>query len=159
MVGENNAKDIIVRVGSTGDTETPIYIDDIRVTETVTDVRFGGIVLAEKNDGGIPYKSPESEKAFGLYDGETLVGEYDSWNKALSAYKSGYTLKLQSDYTLTDADLYSDFGMNGGPRLPRGQRISAPVTRTWLLCLRYILPPQSWWISSIRPRLPKKRLT
>jgi len=110
-VGERQ-KDMLFRIGSTGDSEMPIYFDDVTFTETVTDVEFGGIVLAEKNDGGIPYKAPESEAHFALYNGDTIVGEYNGWKEALSAYKNGYTLKLRSDYTITDAELYSDFGMD-----------------------------------------------
>ena len=108
-IGEKR-KDMTFRVGSTGDLGMPIYFDDVKVTETVTEMQVGAIVFAQKNDGGIAYKAPEGENSFALYNGSEIVGEYTTWKSALSAYKSGYVLKLCSNYTLVDADLYSGFG-------------------------------------------------
>ena len=118
-VGERE-KSVTVRIGSTGDLEIPLYIDDVTVTEIVTDVDFNRVALAKTNDGSIPYKAPAGEKPLDLYNGDSLVGEYDSWNTALSNYKYGYTLKLNSDYTLTDSDLFASFSTLEGAKRSDG---------------------------------------
>ena len=85
--------------------DLPIYIDYVTVTETVTDIEISSAYLAATHDGGNDYKSPENaEEPIAIYSADTLVGEYASWSAALDAYVSGYTLKLQANYTLTDAD-------------------------------------------------------
>ena len=112
--GSSQKKGLTVAIAPDGDYETPIYFDNIKVTETVTDVEATDFVLARKKDGGIAYKAPTADKSFTLYNGTAEVGSYDSWREALSAYKKGYTLRLNRNYTLTDADLFSDFSTLAG---------------------------------------------
>ena len=92
-------------VSPDGDLNSPIYIKDLTVTETVTDIEVSNAVIAEKKVLGGEYEAPLSTVPFAVYNGDTLVGEYDSFVSALAAYVSGYTLKLQSDYTFTDSDV------------------------------------------------------
>lgn len=93
-----------------GDTNGKLYISGITVVEHITDMQVGFATVAEKDDGSGAYKAPTSSKPFAIYNGSTLVGEYSSWRTALGAYSSGYTIKLQCDYSLTDTDLYEGIG-------------------------------------------------
>lgn len=93
-----------------GDTASPIYLSNLVVTENVTAINVANAVIAEKREGGFDYSAPASTNPFAIYDGETLVGEYDAWNETLAAYTSGYTIKLQKDYTFTDADISNNIG-------------------------------------------------
>ena len=122
-VGASRSKYMTFRVGSTGDTEIPVYLDDVTVTEYITDMDITSVTLAKTCDGSIPYKEPESDKPLALYNGAELIGEYAAWNSALNAYKAGYTLKLRSDYTLTDADLFSGFGTLSAAKSSDGEHI------------------------------------
>ena len=106
----NNTKTLYARISPTGDTHMPIYFSNLTVKETVTDMNVTGAYLSTANKGGAGCKTPEADTPFALYNGETLVGTYTSWKMALSAYVKGYTLKLTSDYTLTNADVWGDFG-------------------------------------------------
>ena len=93
-----------------GDTASPIYISNLVVTENVTDIDVSNAVIAETKEGSFDYSAPVSTYPFAIYNGETLVGEYDGWAAVLAAYTSGYTIKLQSDYTFTDADVSNKLG-------------------------------------------------
>ncbi len=88
-----------------GDTASPIYLSNLVVTENVTEINVNGAVIAEKSEGRYDYSSPVSAYPFAIYNGDTLIGEYATWRETLAAYTSGYTVKLQKDYTLTDADV------------------------------------------------------
>ncbi len=113
--GESINKTLFVYITPDGNDETPIWFDDIKVVETVTDVEYADeFALVQKNDGGIAYKAPSDDKAFTLYNGSETVASYDSWNDALSAYKIGYTLSLNRNYTITDSDLFSGFSAVAG---------------------------------------------
>ena len=92
-------------VSPDGNNDSPIYLKDLIITETVTDINVGSAVIAEKQMLGGAYVAPVSDNPFAIYNGDTLVGEYASFTSALSAYTSGYMLKLQSDYTFTDSDV------------------------------------------------------
>ena len=98
-----------VYIAPDGDIASPIYFDELVVTEHVTSFDVSDVTVAEKNDGTGAYKAAVSDTPFAIYNGDTMVGEYSTWKSAFEAYQSGYTLKLQCDYTLTDADLYSGF--------------------------------------------------
>lgn len=93
-----------------GDTAQPIYISNLKVTENVTEINVANAVIAEKREGGFDYSAPVSTHPFAIYNGGALVGEYDTWSEALAAYTSGYTIKLQNDYTLTNADVSDKLG-------------------------------------------------
>ena len=114
LKGTSLKKGLTVQAAPDGSIESPFYVDDLKVTETVTAIEADGFVLAQKNDGGIDYKASSAEKAFTLYNGETVVGSYDTWKAALSAYVNGYILKLNRNYVLTDSDLFSDFSTLAG---------------------------------------------
>ncbi|MBQ3016209.1 MAG: Ig-like domain-containing protein, partial [Clostridia bacterium] len=93
-----------------GDTASSIYLSNLVVTENVTEINVANAVIAEKREGGFAYSAPASASPFAIYNGDTLVGEYEGWAAALDAYTSGYTIKLQSDYTFTDADASGKLG-------------------------------------------------
>ncbi len=103
-----------------GDTASPIYVSNLVVTENVTEMNVANAVIAEKREGGFDYSAPVSASPFAIYNGDTLVGEYDGWAAVLNAYTSGYTIKLQSDYTLTDADVSSKLGSFANVNLELG---------------------------------------
>ncbi len=108
--GSSTTKTLFAAISPTGDSEMPIYFSNLTVRETVTEMNVTEAYLSVSKSGRAPYKAPESDKAFALYNGSNLVGSYDTWKAALGAYASGYTLKLTSDYTLTNNDVWGDFG-------------------------------------------------
>ena len=94
-----------VHLAADGNAKTPVYFSNFKVDEVLTSLEVGGAYIAEKDNGLGEYTAPVSDKAFAVYNIDALVGEYTTFANALSAYTSGYTIKLQSDYTLTDADI------------------------------------------------------
>ncbi|MBE6536783.1 MAG: hypothetical protein E7673_02395 [Ruminococcaceae bacterium] len=108
--GSNATKTLYALVSPTGDTHMPIYFSNLTVKETVTDLDVTGAYLSAVDNGRADYKTPEADTPFALYNGESLVGAYTTWKAALGAYVKGYTLKLTSDYVLTNADVWGDFG-------------------------------------------------
>ena len=94
-----------VHIATDGNAASPLYFSNFKVDEVLTSLNIGNAYIAEKDNGLGAYTAPVSDKAFAIYNGDTLVGEYTTFANAIAAYTSGYTLKLQSDYTLTDADL------------------------------------------------------
>ena len=104
-ISNNLVQTLSLHVGADGNAESPLYLSNFKVVENLTDVEVKSAYIAEKKDGA--YVTPASDKAFAIYNGEVLVGEYDSWKAAFASYTSGYTVKLQRNYTLTDADLTS----------------------------------------------------
>ncbi len=107
----NNTKTLYARISPTGDTHMPIYFSNLTIKETVTDMTVTGAYLSTADNGGMGYKMPEADTPFALYNGDTLVGTYMTWKAALGAYVKGYTLKLTSNYTLTNADVWGEFGV------------------------------------------------
>ena len=105
----NQVKALYFMLSPSGADEKPIYIADLAVTETVTDITVANAFIASKATGKLPYKTPE-DAVFTLMNGSETVSTHATWNEALSAYKAGYTLKMTGNYTLTDSDLWSDFG-------------------------------------------------
>ena len=103
----NQKKSFTVQISPTGESKMPMYFTDVTVTETVTDMTVTSASVNAKNNGKAPYKSPTSDSAFTVYNGTSAVGSYNTWAAALGACKSGYTVVLNSDYTLVNADLYS----------------------------------------------------
>ncbi|MBE7020220.1 MAG: hypothetical protein E7411_02145 [Ruminococcaceae bacterium] len=113
-VGFKN-KNLFMQARGTGNIVKPLYVGEITVDETVTDIVVDNFSCALINDGGVPFKESESDKAFALFnEAGTKLSEYGTWSDALSAYKYGYTLKLMKNYTLTDEDLWSNFGILEG---------------------------------------------
>lgn len=106
----SGSQSLSVAISPSGNTNKLAYFDNLLVTETVTDINVTSAFVAEKNDGTGAYSAPVSTSPFAVYNGEAKVGEYAGWAAALGAYKSGYTIKLQCDYTLTDADLSDAIG-------------------------------------------------
>jgi len=96
----SQVKELNFHIPPTGNTEMPIYIDSITVEEIFEPISVGAVSLVGDQSSDKPVKAPASEKAF-------LVGgaEYATWKEAMSAATSGGTVKLQSNYTLTDSDL------------------------------------------------------
>ena len=94
-----------------GDLASPAYFNNLKSVEITTELDVTSAVIAEKNDGtGMPYTPATSASPFAIYNGDTLIGEYATWKATLAAYKSGYTIKLQSDYTFVDADISNALG-------------------------------------------------
>ena len=104
-MSQGKSQYIDVLASPDGDTASPIYLSNLVVTENVTEMNVNGAVIAEKSEGRHDYSAPVSASPFAIYNGDTLIGEYATWKETLAAYTSGYTVKLQKDYTLTDADV------------------------------------------------------
>ena len=114
----NIRQSLTMELISDGCKQSPFYIDEITVTETVTDVSIESGALVAYSEGDYIHKDSSAAKPFALYDASgALVGEYSAWNSALNDYKYGYTLKLQSDYIFEDGDNFASFatlqGANG----------------------------------------------
>ena len=99
-------KTLTVSLGSTGRDESPIYISDITITETVTGIELASdaasLALGTRGDA---YKKDSTSKAFTI--GST---GYDSFKAALAAAKTGDTVVMNKNYTLTDADDFTGWG-------------------------------------------------
>lgn len=99
-------KTLTVALGHTGDDESPIYVRDIIITETVTGIDLASdaasLALGHRGDA---YKKNGTAKAF-------TVGSagYDTFKAALSAAKSGNTVVMNKNYTFTDADDFTGWG-------------------------------------------------
>ena len=88
----------------------PMYIDYLSVTETVTDIEISEAAIIATNDGGKPFKSPIGDSAVALYNGNEFVKGYATLREAMQNYAEGYTVKLNSNMTLTDASVPYGFG-------------------------------------------------
>lgn len=101
-----NPKTLTVALGHTGSTESPIYVRDILITETVTgiDLAADGASLVLGERGG-EYKKDSTSKAFTI--GST---GYDTFKAALTAAKSGDTVVMNKNYTFTDSDDFTGWG-------------------------------------------------
>ena len=115
FASDGNSQALAVYISPTGKeydgVEKLAYINGLKVTETKTAMNVGAAFLAEYDNGsGFEYKAPASTYPVAIYNGEERVGEYATLAEALSAYTSGYTLKLQSDYTLTDGGVSEAMG-------------------------------------------------
>ncbi|MBR2650242.1 MAG: Ig-like domain-containing protein [Clostridia bacterium] len=104
------SQSLAVYVSPDGNTNAPIYFDELKVTEQITAADVSAAYVAEKNNGRGTYTPPISDSPFAVYNGTALVGQYGTLKAAFAAYKTGYTVKLQSDYILTDSDLYDGMG-------------------------------------------------
>lgn len=106
----DHRQSLSVLLAPDGADESPIYIDDITVTETITDTRIASASFVAYSDGDYAYKAPAAEEPFALYDAfETHIANYSSWNDVLSAYTYGYTVRLMRDYTYTPEDSFTEF--------------------------------------------------
>ena len=111
FVSNNKTQSLHISLSPDGDLASPAYFNNLKAVEITTALDVTSAVIAEKNDGtGMPYTPAVSTTPFAVYNGDTLVGEYATWKAALAAYKSGYTIKLQSDYTFVDADISNAIG-------------------------------------------------
>ncbi len=92
------SKNLFIKPCATGNTEAPIYIDSLTVSEVFTTVPASVSLIGTQN-GDKPYKADSSESAFTV----SGVG-YDSFNSAVAALTDGGALILNRNYTLTDSD-------------------------------------------------------
>ena len=101
------SKTLTIMLGSTGKDESPVYISGITVTEITTGVEIGNssLVFGEGDDA---YKKNGAGDPFTV--GSTA---YATLNAALLAAKSGDTVKLNSNHTLTSADNFTAWGTLG----------------------------------------------
>ena len=106
--GMSQNKALIVEATTDGCTESPVYFDDIKVIETVTGIDAEEFAIAAKSDALVPYRAPESECIFTIHNGSVAKGSYNSFSEAISNYTATDIIKLNSDYTLTDEDVYTD---------------------------------------------------
>ncbi len=109
-IGSNVVKTLYLNLSPSGDTNAPIYVSHLTVNEIVTDMTVTNAQVAAKALGTAGYKAPtDAVNPFSVLSGTTLVSSHATWKAALDAMANGYTVRLNSDYTLTDGDLYSDF--------------------------------------------------
>ncbi len=107
IYGDNalQRKTLSVKLGTTGASEKPIYISDLTVTETVTDIELasdaGALVLGYRDDA---YKATAAASPFAI--GST---GYSTLSAALAAVKTGGTVTMNSDYTLTASDNFTGY--------------------------------------------------
>jgi len=106
----NQKKSITAQISPTGDTKMPIYFTDLTVTEHITDMTVSNASLNTKSTGRAPYQAHSAENYIYVFNGDEVIGGFDSWSEALGACKSGYTVMLCSNYTLVNSELYSGFG-------------------------------------------------
>ncbi|MBQ9069742.1 MAG: Ig-like domain-containing protein [Clostridia bacterium] len=105
IISQNKNQYLELFVAPDGDLASSIYFKNLVISEVITDIDVSGAAIAEKQTLGGAYTPAVSASPFAIYNGETLIDEYDSFTAALAAYTSGYSLKLQSDYTFTDSDV------------------------------------------------------
>ena len=95
-----------IAMDPTGASETPVYFDNFRLTETVTDVELGAISLSLTTAGGDGYKAPLNVEKPYLVDSSA----YATLAEALAAVANGGTVTLQSNVTLTDTVTLTNIG-------------------------------------------------
>ena len=88
----------------------PMYVDYLSVTETVTGIEISGADIIATNDGGRDAKAPSGDFSVALYNADSLVSGYATLKEAMTAYKEGYTIVLNSNVTITDATIPMGFG-------------------------------------------------
>ena len=106
------SKNLTVMLGSTGKDESPIYISDITVTETVTDVSFDSVSLVLGERGEAYKKNETAGDAF-----KVGADSYATLKGAVLGAKSGDTIVLQKNYTLTSSDDTTAWGTVGNVTL------------------------------------------
>ena len=111
LKGVSMKKGLSILAMAEGAKETPVYIDDIIVTETVTEIDMADFAIATKDNGGADYKAPASDKPFTLYNGTTAGESYDNLRDALTAYVAGgaTAIQLNSNYIFTDSDIFDGY--------------------------------------------------
>ncbi len=111
LVSNGKSQSLAFYLSPDGDLASPAYFNNLKAIEVTTDFDVTSAVIAEKDNGtGIPYAPATSTYPLAVYNGDTLVGEYSIWKSALAACKSGYTIKLQSNYTFVDNDISNAIG-------------------------------------------------
>lgn len=100
-------KTLDVRIAATGKNESPIYFSNLNVIETITDVEFdsASLVLGQR---GSAYKENGEGNAFSIGS-----NTYATFKAAISAAKSGNTIKLNKNYTFTSDDDFTGWGALG----------------------------------------------
>lgn len=100
----NRVKKIIAALEADGDLESPIYVSGLSSVETVTDMSVKSVSLDLSNVDGVVYKKQHSSSAF------SVNGKYyTTMQAALSSCKSGDTVVLNKNYTITGNDNFSDY--------------------------------------------------
>ncbi len=108
---DTNTQSLTLSLSPSGNEAKKAYIRGLLVTEQITDITVSEAGLAETDDrSGFAYSAPVSDSPIAVYNGDAKVGEYATLKDAFAAFVSGYTLKLQSDYTLDDSGVYSGIG-------------------------------------------------
>lgn len=111
----NHKKTLSVGASADGNNEGAIYFDDLTVTETLTEVTVTEADIVMHISGTDRCLDEKGEKPVSVYSADgTIVASYSSIGDALSNYKHGQIVKLNSDYTLKYADNWSQFSYYGG---------------------------------------------
>ncbi|MBQ8719798.1 MAG: Ig-like domain-containing protein [Clostridia bacterium] len=96
-----NSKTLAIHASPTGDTEIPFYLDDLKVTEIVTDVEIGYVDITEK-EGMYPYKV-DTGSPFCVTNGDETKS-FSTLRAALAALTDGGTVTLMQNYTVQKTD-------------------------------------------------------
>lgn len=97
-------KTLTVKLGTTGESEAPIYVQSLKVKETVSALELDSddpatLVLGQREAA---IKNASADKPFSI--GST---SYSTLGAALAAAKSGNTVVMNKNYTLTSADSFT----------------------------------------------------
>ena len=113
LISDNKTQKLTFYASTDGTKGSEFYLDSFKVTEIVTDVEVGYAAVAETNSGLGEYKAPENaEMPISIYNYASFVASYSDLKSALANYQSGYTIRLNADYTFTDSsvsDIYGNF--------------------------------------------------
>ena len=101
----NQGKRLTATASGDGVKGSPIYIESLTVVETVTAVEFGDVSLVLDNRDENAYKKAEATAPFAIG-----ANSYATLVEAMKAYNSGNVIKLNRNYTLTNADNSSVYG-------------------------------------------------
>ncbi len=88
-------------ISSDGNNQSPIYIDYVNVSETVTDIELSECALVLSSEGDFSYKAPESLSVYFDVNG----AKYGSFAAAINAASNGSTVKLLRNYAFADSDI------------------------------------------------------
>ncbi|MBP3308140.1 MAG: Ig-like domain-containing protein [Clostridia bacterium] len=98
----DKVKSFSIAGASTGDTELPFYIDDLTVTETVTDITVGTAALTVGTNSG--YVVKETSGKFDVVSGSTAKSSGLSLGSAMYALDASSKLVLRGNYTVGQDD-------------------------------------------------------
>ncbi len=99
-----NKKTFSICAAPTGNSEKPFYLDDLKVTETLTEITVGAAQLYATVGNSHPDKT-DSSAAVTLVDASGSTRNFSTLGSALKSYKTGDTLKLGKNYKISASDV------------------------------------------------------